>query len=126
MPFIHFDEAKEAAIGAASAWIGAQPPNVQGMLIVDLFGKLRLVLWTGGSADVGRLEQDLVTQCGAWWTGELLNIEELDVVTRQVYESAWQTARLDDDEPRVGDRARFKTITALYRALPFIRRESAR
>ncbi len=114
MPFIHFDEAKEAAIGAAGAWIGAQAPKVQGMLIVDLFGKLRLVLRTGGDADASGLEQDLVTQCGAWWTGELLNIEELDVVTRQVYESAWQTARLDDDEPRLRILDRHRSRTAWF------------
>lgn len=114
MPFIHFDEAKAAAIGLARAWIGAQPPNVQGMLIVDLFGKLRLVLWTGGDTDVGKFEQDLATQCGAWWTGELLNIEKLDKVTSQVYESAWQTAKLDDEEPRLRILDRHRSRTAWF------------
>ncbi len=114
MPFIHFDEAKGAAIAAASAWIGAQPPKVQGMLIVDLFGKLRLALWSGDQTDHSGLEQNLAAQCGAWWTGELLNIDALDKVTRQVYESAWQTARLDDDEPRLRIHDRHRSRTAWF------------
>ena len=114
MPFIHFDEAKEAAIGAASAWIGAQVPDVRGMLIVDLFGKLRLALWASGGADISGLEQDLATQCGAWWTGELLSIDDLDKITHQVYESAWQTARVDDDERRLRILDRHRSRTAWF------------
>lgn len=114
MPFIHFDEAKEAAIGAASAWVAAQPPKVQGMLIVDLFGKLRLALWACGELDTSGLEQDLASRCGAWWANELLPIERLDTVTRKVYDSAWEMARIDADEPRLRILDRHRSRTAWF------------
>jgi hypothetical protein len=70
------------------------------MLIVDLFGKLRLALWSNAAADTASLAQNLVINCGAWWTGEVLHVKKLDRVTAKVYDSAWDSARPDEDEPR--------------------------
>ena len=111
MRFLHFDEAKQAGIAAVRTWVGATSQDVRAMLIVDLFGKLRLVLWSDAAADTTNLGQTLVSNCGAWWTGEVLSINDLDSVTAKVYESAWDSARLDEDEPqfRVHDRHRSRT-----------------
>ncbi len=111
MQFLHFDEAKQAAIADVRAWVGATSQDVRAMLIVDLFGKLSLVLWSDAAADTTRLGQNLVSNCGAWWTGEVLGIKDIDPVTATVYDSAWDTTPLDEDEPRfrVHDRHRSRT-----------------
>lgn len=111
MRFLHFDEAKQAAIADVRTWVGATSQDVRAMLIVDLFGKLRLALWSKAAADTTSLAQDLVINCGAWWTGEVLHVKELDPVSAKVYDSAWDSARLDEDEPRfrVHDRHRSRT-----------------
>ncbi len=111
MRFLHFDEAKQAAIAAVRTWVSATSPDVRALLIVDLFGKLRLVLWADSAPDTTALEQDLATACGAWWTGELLRVKELDRVDAKVYDQAWDSARLDENDPRfrVHDRHRNRT-----------------
>jgi len=100
MRFLHFDEAKQAAIAAVRTWVSAASTDVRALLIVDLFGKLRLVLWADSAPDTTALEQDLATACGAWWTGGLLRVKELDPVDAKIYDQAWDSARLDEDEPR--------------------------
>jgi cellulose biosynthesis protein BcsQ len=112
MRFLHFDEAKQAAIVAVRTWIGAPSQDVRAMLIVDLFGKLRLVLWSNAAVDTTSLAQDLVINCGAWWTGEVLLVKDLDPVTARVYDSAWDSARPGEDEPRfrVHDRHRSRAV----------------
>jgi len=86
MTFLHFDEAKQAAIVAVRAWVGAASQDVHAMLIVDLFGKLRLVLWHDAAADTTNLGQNLVSNCSVWWTGEVLSVKDLDPVTQIFYE----------------------------------------
>lgn len=111
MRFLHFDETKQAAIAAVRTWVSATSPDVRALLIVDLFGKLRLVLWADSAPDTSTLEQDLATACGAWWTGELLRVKKLDLVDAKVYDQAWDSARLVENDPRfrVHDRHRNRT-----------------
>lgn len=116
MPYLHFDEAKDAAIATARSWVGAQAPNVQAMLIVDLFGKLRMVLWGVPDLDTSEFEQDLASRCGAWWVDELLRVEGLDKVTQTVYQDAWNTARMDEDEARLRIHDRHRSRTAWFAA----------
>lgn len=111
MRFPHFDEAKQAAIANVREWVGTTPRDVRAMLIVDLFGKLRLVLWSKASADTAQLGESLASNCGSWWTGEVLGAKDLDPVTAKVYDSAWDSARADEVESRfrVHDRHRSRT-----------------
>ena len=111
MRFIHFDEAKKAATTDVRRWIGASSQDLRAMLIVDLFGKIRLAIWSSVAADTSGLAENLVANCGAWWTGEVLHVTGLDVVTAKVYDSAWDSTRRDDSEPRfcVHDRHRSRT-----------------
>jgi CobQ/CobB/MinD/ParA nucleotide binding domain len=111
MKFLHFDEAKQAAIANVREWVGGVAQDVRAMLLVDLFGKLRLVLWSMASADMTQLGESLASNCGAWWTGQILDAKDLDPVTATVYDAAWASARLDEVEPRfrVHDRHRSRT-----------------
>jgi hypothetical protein len=117
MPYLHFDEAKDAAIAVARNWAGAQAPNVKIMLVVDLFGKLRLALWAGGDLDTAGISHELATGCGSWWADEVLQVDTLDPVTRQVYEAAWQASPSDDEgEPRLRVHDRHRSRTAWFAA----------
>ncbi|MFZ2648778.1 MAG: hypothetical protein WA210_01605 [Burkholderiaceae bacterium] len=116
MRFIHFDEAKQAAIAAVRVWVGATSQDIRAMLIVDLFGKLRLALWSVNAAGTTDLGQTLVSDCGTWWTGEVLGVKDLDPVTAKVYDSAWDSARPDDDEPRIRVLDRHRSRTAWFSA----------
>jgi cellulose biosynthesis protein BcsQ len=111
MKFLHFDEAKQVAIANVREWVGGTAQDVRAMLLVDLFGKLRLVLWPMASADTAQLGESLASNCGSWWTGEILDAMDLDPVTATVYESAWASTRPDEGEPRfrVHDRHRSRT-----------------
>ena len=111
MRFLHFDEAKQAAIIDVRKWVVATSHDVRAMLIVDLFGKLRLALWSDAAANTTSLLENLVINCGPWWTGEVLQVKELDPVTAKVYDSAWDSAPPDEHEARlrVNDRHRSRT-----------------
>jgi hypothetical protein len=114
MPFLHFDEAKEAATAAVRTWVSATSPDVRVLLIADLFGKLRIVLWAEAPPDMKALERDLVANCGAWWTGELLRVEELDPVDANVYDQAWISARPNEAESRLHVLDRHRSRTAWF------------
>lgn len=114
MKFIHFDEAKQAAIADVRAWVDTTSQVVRAMLIVDLFGKLRLVLWSVAPEDTTNLGQNLASHCGAWWTGEVLGVKDFDPVTAEVYDSAWDLARLDETELRFRIHDRHRSRTAWF------------
>jgi cellulose biosynthesis protein BcsQ len=114
MKFIHFDEAKQAAIGDVRKWVDGSSQDLRAMLLVDLFGKLRLVLWSTATADTTELGQNLASNCGAWWTGEVLDLKDLDRVTTTVYDSAWSLSRPDEDQPRFRIHDRHRSRTAWF------------
>lgn len=114
MPFIHFDEAKQAAVAAVKQWMGTAPQEIRALLILDLLGKLRFALWTHVGVDTGSLEETLAANCGPWWTGEVLQVNKLDGVTQAVYESAWNAARPDVDQSRLRVHDRHRSRTAWF------------
>lgn len=114
MPFIHFDEAKAAAVAAVKEWIRAAPSEIRALLILDLLGKLRLVLWGDAGVDTASLEATLDERSGPWWTGEVLRVSKLDPVMQQVYDNAWSAARPNVDESRVRVHDRHRSRTAWF------------
>ncbi|MCL4821147.1 MAG: hypothetical protein KJ067_18580 [Vicinamibacteria bacterium] len=108
MPFIHFDEARTAALGCVENWIAGQPPATRALLLVDLFGKLRLAVWSREALNTTLVSESLAAAGGPWWTGECLQVGELDSITRRVYDSAWDSAT-GSEKWRVLDRHRSRT-----------------
>lgn len=111
MPYMHFDEAKADAVKAVAEWVGSAPDLERVLLVRDLFGKFRLALWRSGAADVDRIDQSLAEHCGPWWSGEIERMDEVDELTRKLYEDVAAQARPVADEPRllVLDRHRTRT-----------------
>lgn len=111
MVFLHFDEAKLAAEAAIREWLGRQSQPTKVLLVVDLFGKLRLVVWAAQAPETSVLDDMLKERCGQWWTGDVEHVEEVDDITRELYKSALMQARCDLEERRlfVLDRHRSRT-----------------
>ena len=111
MPYMHFDEAKAAAVKAVAAWLGEAPDTQRALLVRDLFGKFRLALWGSGAADVDKIGRVLAERCGPWWSGEIERLNGADELTRKLYENVAAQARPMADEPRllVLDRHRTRT-----------------
>lgn len=111
MTFLHFDEAKPAAETALREWLGRMPQVTKALLIGDLFGKLRLAIWSSAEQDTTSLEQALRERCGVWWSGEVLHVEQADEVTRELYARTSIQGWPHPEEPRflVLDRHRSRT-----------------
>lgn len=114
MKFIHFDEAKQIAETEVREWLGSTPQVTKALLVGDLFGKLRLALWADAVPDAGEVERELRARCGAWWSGEVLHVDQADEVTRGLYTRIWDQARPDPDEPRLAVLDRHRSRTAWF------------
>jgi MinD-like ATPase involved in chromosome partitioning or flagellar assembly len=110
--FVHFDEAKKQAIALARAWIRSAAPEVELLILADLYGKLRVIVFPSGNP--ASFSAELTAQCGAWWTGEILEAEALDAGSRAVFEQALSDAREDDVEPRLKIMDRHRSRTAWF------------
>jgi hypothetical protein len=111
---LHFDEAKSAAEKIVREWLGRTPQVTKALLMVDLFGKLRLVLWADAERDTSGVERNLRAGCGAWWSGEVLRVDEVDEVMRDVYVRTRDQTRPDPDEPRLAVHDRHRSRTAWF------------
>lgn len=109
--FIHFDEARVAAMGAVRNWLVAAA-EVEALLVTDLFGKMRLVVFPGGNVEA--LGEQLRQACGPWWSGEVLRAEGLDEATRRIFADACHGARVDEEEPRLRLVERHRSRTAWF------------
>lgn len=111
MPYLHFDEAKKAAIRTVAEWLGSVDDLERALLVRDLFGRFRMAIWISGSADVDRLGQSLAERCGSWWSGEIEIMGETDEVTRNLYNDTAAQARPVADDARflILDRHRTRT-----------------
>lgn len=112
MRFVHFDEAKQAAIETLRECSKRMcyREDSRTLLVVDLFGKLRIVLWSVDETPT-ELQETLASRCGPWWTGEFIHIGTAPLPTSNLYEEAWQSARRIEDDAcfRVHDRHRSRT-----------------
>src|SRR5260370_35469566 len=111
MTFLHFDEAKPAAETTLREWLASIPQVTKALLVGDLFGKLRLAIWSSTATDTSTLDQNLRNKCGEWWSGAVLQVEQEDEVTRGLYAGTWSEGRPDPDDPRLVmlDRHRHRT-----------------
>ena len=108
----HMDEARKNAINSLCDLIKKEKEIERAVLIDDLFGSLRVVVWTKkeASADqVQKLIDEQISQVSSpFWTGEIFLASEGTDVDRLFYDSAWEEGRPVDQEDilRVTDRYR--------------------
>jgi cellulose biosynthesis protein BcsQ len=101
MSFQHFDEAKAAAEAVVTEWLRETPQVTRALLVRDLFGRFSLAVWASDSPDMGVVRQRLQDGCGPWWKDEILHIDQVDEVTRDLYAESASQARRDANEPRL-------------------------
>ena len=111
--FIHFDEARAGALYAVRQWL-AEVAEAEALLVTDLFGKMRLVVFSGGN--VASLGQQLRESCGPWWSGDVLLAEALDEGTRKIFLDARQGAHVDEGQSRLRLVERHRSRTAWFAA----------
>ncbi|MEX8520457.1 MAG: hypothetical protein AB3X44_18270 [Leptothrix sp. (in: b-proteobacteria)] len=110
--FIHADEAHAEALRLTRHWLAQVAADVELLLITDLFGKFRLVVFPQG--DLQTVSEQLAQACGPWWTGEVLQAEQLDSVSGRMFEQVRQSARRDAEEPRLKLVERHRSRTAWF------------
>ncbi|MHB1774303.1 MAG: KGGVGR-motif variant AAA ATPase [Acidimicrobiales bacterium] len=116
MPFIHFAEARAGATDLVRSHVAVAEDIAQALLVTDLFGRLRLVLWTNvGAFDVARtaLHGNLAEVCGDWWTGDILLVADTDEGAR-IWNGAWLEARQDATEARLRHLSRHRSRTGWF------------
>ncbi len=116
MKFVHYDEAQEAAIVAIRRWMNSGMAIEKALLVTDLFGKLRLILWSKGSSfeALRKTLEDEMKESRPWWTGEILLASEADELDREVWENAWREARTDTESPKFRTLSRHRSRTAWF------------
>lgn len=117
MTFIHYDEAKRAASDAVKDWVRNDPKVERALLVSDLFGKFRLVIWAPSeSVEAAKqaLQPNLERGCGHWWTGEILLASDAGEAHKSVWDAAWNQARPHPDEPRFRTLDRHRNRTAWF------------
>ena len=121
MSFVHFDEGKKAAMGHVKRALSDLPAIERALVVADLFGNLRLVLWLPPELFErvqARLRSGLESGCGLWWSGEILNVIEAKESERFLWEHAWEIARRDPDLDRLRVLDRHRSRTAWFTELP--------
>jgi len=114
MPYLHFDEAKEAAVKAVAEWLGANTGVARALLVRDLFGTFRLALWTPAGTDVEGIKSGLADACGLWWSREIERVDDTDEATLAFYEAVAKEARPVAEVSRLFVLDRHRTRTGWF------------
>jgi hypothetical protein len=109
----HIDEARLAAIDALKGYLQEQPSIARILLIEDLFGMLRLVVWCDPALwEVVSAQIDATLRqsasAGLYWSGELWNAASGSAGDQGVFERAWGEGQAIEgsDRLRISDRYR--------------------
>ncbi|MBI4602614.1 MAG: hypothetical protein HY721_11705 [Planctomycetes bacterium] len=103
----HLDEARRAALAALSTLLEKDKRLERCLLIDDLFGRLRVVVWPGpreapSPPALRQTVSDLLRQAAEpYWSGEVWIAGEGTETDRMVYESAWAEGHPEGAEARL-------------------------
>jgi hypothetical protein len=93
---LHLDEARQKAVDALQNLVTSTPDGTRLVLIADLFGLLRAVLWAPEDrqgALLSELKAVLKDAAERYWTGEVWLASGASEVDSEVYEQTWQQAK---------------------------------
>jgi len=111
----HWDEARGEVQEALRHWARREAALERVLLIDDIFGKLRLVVWV--HEDVAQrmaqaLSEAMEQAGGPFWSGELVLAGQAPDADREVYENLWREAHTDGTKLGVVERLRSKGFWA--------------
>lgn len=112
MTTTHLDEARRAATEELERLLGTDATLERAILIDDIFGKLRAVLW-GPKAQAEVQSQECTTRltavAGHYWSGDVWHAGSASRSDHVVYEQLWKDARPISKQLRLADRLRNRT-----------------
>ncbi len=108
----HMDEARSGAIAALKRIIEEQPTIERAVLIDDLFGSIRVVLW--GPPSLSNEHSQLVSErmleaAGPFWSKDIWNAAGASETDRLVYDQVWNEGHEISSRLRLADRVRNRT-----------------
>lgn len=112
---VHLDEARAAALEIVGNLLEQDASIERAVVLDDLFGRLRIIVWPGTSGTDwrARLDERLRSACGAFWASDgLLAGAQPDEGESYFHESVWSEGRgVDggDKRLRLNDRHRNRT-----------------
>ncbi len=109
----HLDEARKATIDTLRRLLEEKPQIDRIVLIEDLFGKLRLVLWPKNATAVDDLEREITEKlaevAAPYWTSEIWVASRKESADQELYNQVWEESRIEEDTKerlRIADRHR--------------------
>src|ERR1700688_2734070 len=105
----HLDEAQTQTIEALRQLLAEEPSIERLVLIDDLFGRIRVVIWD--SSNRAELHDRLISArlseaAGPFWSGEIWHGPGESEADRLVYGRAWEEGQPVQDRFRRADRVR--------------------
>ena len=111
----HIGGARRHAVDALTKILDGEKGLERAVLVHDLFGRLRVILWLAPDADEQALRRRVSTAlapCGHFWTGDIwISYARTPRPDKLVYEAAWDEGITvpDHDKLRIDDRTRTRT-----------------
>lgn len=107
---MHFDEARRQATEALRKLVEAEPSVERAVVIDDIFGKIRAVVWLKEHPETlrGTIEAALSEAAGQFWSGDLWIPSGSEDPQNPVYETAWRQGVEISTKLRRADRHRSK------------------
>ena len=91
---LHADEARERALVCLREILDAAPEGVRAVLIDDLYGRLRVLLWLQGAEHLeAQVRQGLADAAGRYWVDDIWLGDGAGASDQIVYQQAWDEAR---------------------------------
>jgi hypothetical protein len=114
--YTHLDEARRDSIESMRDLLAGPYHLKRAVLIDDLYGQLRVILWPGEDADESALralvDAKLREAGGQFWTGDIwVSSRKTSASDKLLYDSAWDEGTKDLESPdlRIDDRHRNRT-----------------
>jgi len=107
----HMDEARKAAIKFLQELIGQEKNIYRIVLLDDLFGKMRVVIWSEGESEemIERIDKGLESEASPYWSKEIFIAQTGDEADRFFYERAWDEGIEDEEIARLRITDRYRS-----------------
>jgi len=112
MPTKHLDEARREAIAELEKLLTDEPSIERAVLVDDLFGKVRVVLWgpkDRAEAQTASCASRLASVTERYWTGDVWHAGRGSKSDQLVYDRVWAESRALSPRLRLADRLRNRT-----------------
>jgi hypothetical protein len=105
---IHFREVRTTAVGILGARVGEGQPIERAVIIDDIFGKVRVLVWFAPSApptSAGDLNDLMRQKLGVYWA-DLWDATGAGEADRRLYEELWEESSERAPSVRLSERIR--------------------